>query len=66
MKEKYDCILQKVMNVMKDDDKIKCILEEFPLQNDTSLELYQSNRKKRIFKLLNFAGLKTLTLSKNL
>ena len=58
-KEKYDNVLKIVMTVMKDEELINSILEDYPLTNDNSLELYRENRKKRIIKMLNLAGLKT-------
>ena len=42
---------------MKDSETINSILEEIPVEEDTTIELYKENRLKRIIKLLAKAGL---------
>ena len=59
LKKKYDEILTKVKEIISDKEVIKTILDEYPKDDDTSKEKYESNRKKRIVKMLNMVGLHT-------
>ena len=56
---KYCKILKDVKDLINDKDVVAKILEEIPKYLDTTKELYESNRKKRIVKLLNMAKLVT-------
>ena len=51
--------LEEGKELINDKDVIANILEEIPKDQDTTKELYESNRKKRIVKLLNLADLHT-------
>ena len=59
VKRKHNELLKKVKVLINDRDVIEKILEEIPKAQDTTKELYETNRKKRILKLLNLAGLYT-------
>ena len=58
-KHKYSEILKKVNELINDNEVIQTILKEFPKDLDTSKQLYELNRKNRIVRLLNMAGLKS-------
>jgi hypothetical protein len=47
LKEKYDNVLKIVMTVMKDEELINSILEDYPITNDTSMELYDTLHNQR-------------------
>ena len=51
--------LEEGKELINDKDVIANILEEIPKDQDTTKELYESNRKKQIVKLLNLADLHT-------
>ena len=59
LKTKYAKILKAVKEILNDDEAVRSILEEYPTNEDISVELYKNNRKKRIVKLLALAGLKS-------
>ena len=59
VKTKLNNILKKVKELINDKDVIAKILEEIPKDKDITKELYETNRKKRIVKVLNLAGLYT-------
>jgi hypothetical protein len=59
VKRKYNNILNKVKELINDKEAVANILAEVPKEQDTTKDLYESNRKKRIVKLLNMAGLQT-------
>ena len=55
----HEAILKKVKELLNDKDALKAILDELPNNLDTTIELVKENRKRRIIKLLNLAGLYT-------
>ena len=59
LKQKYSKVLKDVKEVLKDSVVVNSIIEEYPTDQDTTLELYKANRMKRILKVLALAGLES-------
>ena len=59
LQKNYKKVLKDVKELINDKEVIKNILDEYPKDQDLTVEDYKINRKKRIVKLLALAGLES-------